>query len=258
MIRKYLLIFYILVMAVLNSEDRVPFGLSMGREQFEDLLEDGVLMGRIDDSTFPINMPFHSLTSDLISRFPIDIYGDILLIRERQDNLEREEYLLKALNTFLLSSEQKGIMYNSDSKGLITLINDSYAISAKGKRIDNIQFESLPPKTELFVYQNDYYFSGNRFLYEVTTLSDGIRIKTTNLSTMRVKGIFKAIDKEELNMEFYILIDDKYVCVYGIALVENLDNPVEAFGLRVDIPSAMSKRMDSVITWFFSTMEETL
>ena len=258
---KYILncaLFFIFMFNFLWSEEITPFNLSLGEDQLIDLLDDGYLMGRMDDSPFPVNLPFHSLTENLIGRFPIDVYGDILMIKERNDQLSNKEYLLQALNIFLSTSDQKGIQYNSDSKGLITLIKDSYAITEKGKKIENRQFEELPLNEDLFVYQNDYYFAGNKFRYHIETVEDGIHIKTTNLNTMRVRGIFKAIDKEKLDMDFFILTDGEYVCIYGIALVDNLVNPIEAFGLKVDIPSAMSKRMKSVIDWFFQTMSKTI
>lgn len=244
--------FFILASFLSVFGESSPFGLSLSDEQRETLLSGGVIMGRMDNSPFPVNMPFHSLTEELTGRFPIDVYGDILVLRKRTDALGDDEFLLAALNTFLSTSDQKGIRYKSDSRGWITLISDSYALDGELRRTENHSFSRLPTEAELYAYQKDYYFSGNKFQYRIETAPGGIRIGTTNLTTMRVKGVFKAVDKEGMDMEFYFLTDGEYLCAYGIALIGDIKNPVEAFGLSVDLPSAMSKRMAAVMDWFFS------
>ena len=230
-----------------------PFGLHLEQDEFLLLQNGDSLMDYMEISPIPRRIPVSPLTESLKKRFPIDVYGDIIMLRKRTDDLDNESFLLNGLNRFLSFSDQKGIEYTSDNHGLITLINDSYSLNDRMKKCDDQELTSLPRDLTVYAYQKDYYFSGNKFRYDITSVDEGVRIRANNLNDMRVKGIFKAIDKNKMDMEFYILTDSEYVCVYGIALVEDIQNPVEAFGISVDIPSAMSKRMRAIMEWFLDT-----
>lgn len=250
--KLFLLLIILSVFPLFSQETVYPFNLKLTEENFDRLLSGSAIRGRMDESAIPLLIPEHELTESLYDRFPTEVYGDTVFLRVRDDNMDNEEYLLDQLNRCIRFSEQKGIQYRSMTQGWLTLINNSYTIETgeRKKKIDDHQFSSLPQSTVIYAFQKDYYFSSNRFKYEIITAENGIKVTVTNLTDMRVKGIFRAMDREKMTMEFYFITDGDYICVYGVSIIEGIQNPIEVLGKRIDLPSAMSRRMNSLINWF--------
>lgn len=247
-----LIMLFMVSLSLTSLSAQNTFGVRLTESELQILQGGGSLIDRYDEQPYPRRLPNHPLTAPLKGRFPAHIYGDVFYLFQRTDSDSEQIYLLNALNQFLAFSKQKGIMYKSSSSGWITLLSESYTLSGANarRRIADNKFDTLPSSFVVYAYQRDYYFSGNRYRYEITSQAHGIKIKVINETSMKVKGIFKAINKERLEMEFYILTSGNSVCIYGIAFVEDVKNPVNVLGTLVDIPSAMSKRMSAIITWF--------
>jgi hypothetical protein len=81
-------------------------------------------------------------------------------------------------------------------------------------------------------------------------------VNVVNLETMRVFGIFKAVDKEQLAIAMSTTQVDEGLLLVAMATIEGRDPQVKVLGISVDLPSAFTRRTTALGEWFVDQLNK--
>lgn len=182
------------------------------------------------------------------------VVTEVLYYINHPVEIGNEADYLYLINQLLQVSKQKGIEYFSYRKQeLTTLIEESYVQESANDRdrIEDPQFQTLPESYQFYGYQKDWVFSGNTYRYDVTTDEAGVLLEMTNYKPLRVFGIIKAFNAEELNIRFVMTPAGEGFYAYAIAYIEEVKPIVSN---NVDIGSAFRKRIEAVLKWYMKQL----
>ena len=169
-------------------------------------------------------------------------------------NLSDSEKQLKIFNTMRSISTQEGIEYISHRAGdkPKVLIEKSWYLETPKSRtgLDDPISSSFPSNASYYVYQRDTSFGSNVYQHDYETTDKEIFVKVTNLETIRVFSLFKAVDKGKLAiaMDTHLLEDG--ILLTAMATIEGRSPEVKVLGFSVDLPSAFSRRTTALGNWF--------
>jgi len=168
--------------------------------------------------------------------------------------MTEEERQVSIFNTMRSISTQEGITYISHRAGNKPkeLIEKSWYLETPKSRssMPDPVSTSVPPTAEYIVYQKDSSFGSNIYRHRYTTSATEIFVNVVNLETMRVFGIFKAVDKEQLAIAMATTQVDEGLLLVAMATIEGRDPQVKVLGISVDLPSSFTRRTTALGEWF--------
>jgi len=176
---------------------------------------------------------------------------------KRMDTKEKQ---LAVFNAIRAISTQEGLMYISHRAGnkpKVLIEKSSYMEDEKDlNRLLPDPVATVFPRTEQsYVFQRDSSFGGNRYLHTYTNSDREIFVEITNISSLKVFGIFTAVPKENLsiNMATYLLEDG--LLLMALTTIEDRDPKISILGISVDLPSAFLRRITALQNWFVAQLE---
>ena len=81
-------------------------------------------------------------------------------------------------------------------------------------------------------------------------------VKVVNLETIRVFSIFKAVNKEQLEIAMDTYLLDEGILLTAMATIEGRDPQIKVLGISVDLPSAFSRRTTALGEWFVDQLNK--
>jgi len=183
-----------------------------------------------------------------------EVVTEILFLIDYPSVMENQNDYLYLINELLKVSEQKGIQYLSHRKQeMTTLIEDSYVQQSAGSRrkSEDPQFSELPDHYQFYGFQKDWVFGGNTYQYDLYCTDDHILLEMTNYKPLRVFGLIKAFDENELKIRFILSPEPEGIYAYAITYIKEIGPIVEQ---NVDINSAFRKRIKAILNWYINRL----
>lgn len=179
---------------------------------------------------------------------------------EKMKSMSDKEKQLEIFNTMRSISTQEGITYISHRAGNKpkVLIEKSWYLETPKSRSalkDPVSF-SVPPTAQYYVYQRDSSFGNNIYQHNYKTSDKEIFVKVVNLETIRVFSIFKAVNKEQLEIAMDTYLLDEGILLTAMATIEGRDPQIKVLGISVDLPSAFSRRTTALGEWFVDQLNK--
>jgi hypothetical protein len=173
---------------------------------------------------------------------------------EKMKSMSDKEKQLEIFNTMRSISTQEGITYISHRAGNKPkiLIEKSWYLETPKSRssLKDPISTSVPQTAEYYVYQRDSSFGNNIYQHNYKTSGKEIFVKVINLETIRVFSIFKAVNKEQLEIAMDTYLLDEGILLTAMATIEGRDPQIKVLGITVDLPSAFSRRTTALGEWF--------
>ncbi len=171
-----------------------------------------------------------------------------------------QERQLHIFNTMRAISTQEGITYISHRAGNKPreLIEKSWYLETPRSRsgMPDPVSRFVPRTAEYYVFQRDSSFGSNVYSHAYETTESEIFVKVKNLETMRVFSIFKAVDKEMLEIAMSTTQLDDGLLLSAMATIEGRDPTVRILGITVDLPSAFTRRTTALGEWFVDRLHD--
>lgn len=168
---------------------------------------------------------------------------------------ERQVYIY---NTMRGISTQEGITYISHRAGNKpkVLIEKSWYLETPRSRssIADPVSDSVPATAEYVVYQKDSSFGSNIYRHRYATDAREIFVNVQNLETMRVFGIFKAVESEQLAIAMATYQLEDGLLLSAMATIEGRESKIRVLGITVDLPSAFNRRTTALGEWFIDRL----
>jgi len=263
------IIFLLLVLSIVFSlsaqsiEDIVP-GLTS--ERIDELKNGQLLKGKSFQEDVRLLIPEQSIAMEHLlealqkpESFTV-VSLTFIPYPDYMHTMSEEERQVSIFNTMRSISTQEGITYISHRAGNKPkeLIEKSWYLENPKSRssVADPVSTSVPSNAEYFVYQKDSSFGSNIYRYTYTTSETEIFVNVVNLETMRVFGIFKAVDKEQLAIAMSTTQVDEGLLLVAMATIEGRDPQVKVLGISVDLPSAFTRRTTALGEWFVDQLNK--
>ncbi len=180
---------------------------------------------------------------------------------ESWKDLDHDERKLRIINTLLSISTIRGITYISHAAGEKpkVLFSDAYTLTSpvRGKKASDASFSYAPDEYtyEAYAYLKDNIFGGNTYVIDYDISRDEIFVTFTNYSKLDFL-FYTAVDREELNMSVDVLMTEEGLALFALATVYRENTTIETPFVSVHLPSAFTKRIVSLRTWFTKEIEK--
>ena len=265
--KRFHIVLFLIVLALplfaLSIGDAVP---RLTEEQVAILENGGLLKGESFEYDVKALIPVKSIAMGHL----LDALGKpesftvvsltFLPYPEAMQSMTEEERQVSIFNTMRSISTQEGITYISHRAGNKPkeLIEKSWYLETPKSRssIADPVSTTVPQTAEYIVYQKDSSFGSNIYRHRYTTSATEIFVNVVNLETMRVFGIFKAVDKEQLAIAMSTTQVDKGLLLVAMATIEGRDPEVKVLGISVDLPSAFTRRTTALGEWFVDQLNK--
>lgn len=237
--------------------DVVP-GLS--EDQVATLEEGGIIKGESFKDNVKILVPSGSIAEQhLLNALPKPDSFTVVSLTfvpypVSMQGMDATARQLEIFNTMRSISTQEGITYISHRAGNKpkVLIEKSWYLEEPKSRsgMDDPVSSTVPPNAEYYVYQKDSSFGSNVYRHRYVATADEIFVNVQNLETMRVFGIFKAVEREQLAIAMSTYLLDDGLLLSAMATIEGRDPEIKVLGITVDLPSAFNRRTTALGNWF--------
>lgn len=169
--------------------------------------------------------------------------------------MDSEEKQLAVFNALRAISTQEGLMYISHRAGnkpKVLIEKSSYMKDEKNLNmlLPDPVATVFPRSEQSFVFQRDSSFGGNRYLHTYTNSDREIFVEITNISTIRVFGIFTAVPKGQLSISMATYLLDDGLLLMALTTIEDRDPKISVLGISVDLPSSFLRRITALQGWF--------
>jgi hypothetical protein len=228
-----------------SFDDIFPF---LGRDlKAQVFSEEGIIRALEKNETLtllPASSSGIDLPSQILARKPGYLVESLLVIPYGS----RELSLLDAYNTLGKIRDLKGRLYHSFTRDAdIPLFEDATRLeSGKKNRAvpDPPPSAFLPPSETVYIRLKDVNFGNSYYRADIRTNAHGILYSLTNYKTISYL-IFTVMPEEKFQANLYLEPLDEGMLIYSIAGTEVSD----FIANRIDIPSAISKRLSVFIDW---------
>lgn len=176
---------------------------------------------------------------------------------KRMDTQARQ---LTVFNAIRAISTQEGLMYISHRAGnkpKVLIEKSSYMEDEKNlnKLLDDPIATVFPRSVQSYVFQRDSSFGGNRYLHTYTNSDREIFVEITNISAIKVFGIFTAVPKEKMSINMATYLLDDGLLLMALTTIEDRDPKISVLGISVDLPSSFLRRITALQEWFVGQLE---
>jgi len=175
-------------------------------------------------------------------------------------NMDTQERQLTVFNAIRGISTQEGLMYISHRAGnkpKVLIEKSSYMEDEMNlNRLLPDPVATVFPRTaQSYVYQRDSSFGGNRYLHTYTNSDREIFVEITNISSLKVFGIFTAVPKGKLSISMATYLLDDGLLLMALTTIEDRDPKISILGISVDLPSSFLRRITALQHWFVGQLE---
>ncbi len=233
---------------------------SLTEEQVQQLLLGDMVRGRSYNEDVRLLVPQDSIAAAHLKSAleKPDSFSVVSLIfvpyPDSMQEMSSQERQVEIFNTMRSISTQEGITYISHRAGNKpkVLIEKSWYLETPRSRsgIPDPVSTFVPRTAEYYVFQRDSSFGSNVYSHTYETTDSEIFVKVKNLETMRVFSIFKAVDKEMLEIAMSTTLLDEGLLLSAMATIEGRDPQIRVLGITVDLPSAFTRRTTALGEWF--------
>ena len=166
--------------------------------------------------------------------------------------LERQ---LAVFNAIRAISTQEGLTYISwraGNKEKVLIEKSNYMEDSKdlNKLLPDPVATVFPYSEQSYVYQRDSSFGGNRYLHTYTNTDKEIFVEISNISSLKVLGLFTAVKSGQLSIDMGTYQLDEGLLLVALTSVRDRKPEVSILGLTVDLPSAFRRRIVALQNWF--------
>ncbi|NBK21185.1 MAG: hypothetical protein EOM68_04080 [Spirochaetia bacterium] len=178
----------------------------------------------------------------------------------RLKGMDTPERQLTVFNAIRAISTQEGLMYISHRAGnkpKVLIEKSSYMEDEKNlnKLLDDPIATVFPRTVQSYVFQRDSSFGGNRYLHTYTNSDREIFVEITNISAIKVFGIFTAVPKEKMSISMATYLLDDGLLLMALTTIEDRDPKISVLGISVDLPSSFLRRITALQEWFVGQLE---
>ncbi len=180
----------------------------------------------------------------------IEIYYETKNIREVTDKL-----LMELQEAILAASDQKGIEYFSRRRNKMhKLIDDSYFIDDinSKKRVSDPEITKLEEERNFTLYQKDTTFGANYYNLNSRIVNGVIWNQVDNLENLNVYLAFKAVNRNELRISYFIIPVEDKIKLYAMVQIKNPPKVTNILGYEVNILESITRRVKAVIDWYIT------
>ena len=175
-------------------------------------------------------------------------------------DMETEERQLTVFNAIRAISTQEGLTYISHRAGnkpKVLIEKSSYMEDEKNlnQLLDDPVATVFPRTVQSYVFQRDSSFGGNRYLHTYTNSDREIFVEITNISAIKVFGIFTAVPKEKMSINMATYLLDDGLLLMALTTIEDRDPKISVLGISVDLPSSFLRRITALQEWFVGQLE---
>ncbi|WP_319561345.1 DUF6675 family protein [Marispirochaeta sp.] len=164
---------------------------------------------------------------------------------------DRDLALFNILNRV---STLSGIEYYSASRERMrTLFTEVYRVKEEGskKALPDLQFDSIPPRQEDILFQEDLTF-GKNYVRNLFLYNEGrFLMQIRNLSTMWY-FILPLVKPENFRMNLLIIPQENHIIFYGASSVDS----ASLFGMEKSKKDSFYNRIKAMQGWFSSQLEQ--
>lgn len=261
------LLLLVLVFTQVGAETIKEAVPTLTDEQVQQLLLGEMVRGRSFNEDVLLLVPHDSIAYEHLKRAleKPDSFSVVSLIfvpySESLQQMSPQERQLHIFNTMRAISTQEGITYISHRAGNKprVLIEKSWYLETPRSRSgmpDPIS-AFVPRTAEYYVFQRDSSFGSNVYSHSYETSDSEIFVKVKNLETMRVFSIFKAVEKEMLEIAMSTTQLEEGLLLSAMATIEGRDPTVRVLGISVDLPSAFTRRTTALGEWFVDQLKNS-
>lgn len=168
------------------------------------------------------------------------------------DSTERQ---LGVFNAMRAISTQEGLIYISHRAGnkpKVLIEKSSYM--EDGTNLNKLLADPLatvfPLTAQSYVFQRDSSFGGNRYLHTYTNSDREIFVEITNISPIKVFGIFTAVPKGNMSINMATYLLDDGLLLMALTTIVDREPKISVLGISVDLPSAFLRRITALQEWF--------
>lgn len=167
---------------------------------------------------------------------------------------------LAVFNAIRAISTQEGLMYISHRAGnkpKVLIEKSSYMEDEKNlNRLLPDPIATVFPRSEQsYVFQRDSSFGGNRYLHTYTNNDREIFVEISNISAIKVFGIFTAVPKGNLSINMATYLLDEGLLLMALTTIEDREPKISVLGISVDLPSSFLRRITALQEWFVGQLE---
>lgn len=175
-------------------------------------------------------------------------------------SLDTQQRQLTVFNAIRAISTQEGLMYISHRAGnkpKVLIEKSSYMEDEKNlnKLLADPIATVFPRSVQSYVFQRDSSFGGNRYLHTYTNSDREIFVEITNISAIKVFGIFTAVPKEKMSINMATYLLDDGLLLMALTTIEDRDPKISVLGISVDLPSSFLRRITALQEWFVGQLE---
>jgi len=170
--------------------------------------------------------------------------------------VQRETTLLDVYNVLGMVRNLQGKEYFSATREKYTALFEEASRLESENRLRRIN--DPPPAKKMvlpetiFILLKDANFGNCYYQAEINTLSSGLVYSFSNFKNINY-FLFPVIKKQNLIIRLYLEPVDEGILVYGITGIK----AAESASGRVDIPSAIRKRLDVIYDWIAGNLRGT-
>ncbi|ADY12741.1 hypothetical protein SpiBuddy_0914 [Sphaerochaeta globosa str. Buddy] len=173
--------------------------------------------------------------------------------------MDPSERQLAVFNAIRAISTQEGLTYISwraGNKEKVLIEKSSYMEDSKNlnKLVTDPVATVFPFTEQSYVYQRDSSFGGNRYLHTYTNTDKEIFVEISNISSLKVLGLFTAVKAGQLSINMGTYQLDEGLLLVALTSVRDRKPEVSVLGLTVDLPSAFRRRIVALQNWFISQL----
>ena len=175
-------------------------------------------------------------------------------------NMDTRERQLSVFNAIRGISTQVGLTYISHRAGnkpKVLIEKSSYMEDEKN--LNNLIPDPIatvfPLTAQSYVFQRDSSFGGNRYLHTYTNSDREIFVEISNISSLKVFGIFTAVPKEKMSINMATYLLDDGLLLMALTTIEDRDPKISVLGISVDLPSSFLRRITALQEWFVGQLE---
>jgi len=262
--RLYAIIALLFFSATLFAQSIGTLLPQLSSSQLQLLQSGQILEGESFDEDLSPFLPKDSLIYEHVLAKEADPAGftvvSIMLIPypPKMVQMDQKAKQLELFNTMRSISTQEGITYISHRAGNKPkiLVEKSWYLETPKSRVglkDPVS-TSLVDKATYYVYQRDSAFGSNIYQHNYELGDKEILVEVTNLESMRVLSLFKAVGPGQLSIAMSTYQTDEGLLLVASATITGRDPQVRVLGITVDLPSAFSRRTTSLAQWFIDQL----
>lgn len=176
---------------------------------------------------------------------------------KKMDTAQRQLAVFNAIRSI---STQEGLMYISHRAGnkpKVLIEKSAYMEDEKNlnRLLPDPVVTTFPLSAQSYVFQRDSSFGGNRYLHTYTNSEQEIFVEITNISSLKVFGLFTALPSGNLSIAMGTYLLDDGLLLMALTTITDREPKISVLGISVDLPSSFLRRITALQEWFVGRLK---